>query len=280
VKLAGWTYGYEKMPIEESVAHMASVGFRGLELATGDDHSTPIDTLDDARVDEVARLLDKHRMEAIAVSGLFGLVAPSPAEWEIRQRKFRRAIDVAARLGAPFVALGSGAAPQGWHREQVWTELRRNAMLVAEYACERGVTLALEPHWGAAVERPGDALELLAAVKLPSLRINLDVCHPFALGYDLHSIAQVLVPQAVYAHVCDVRGRHPGDLKLCNPGEGEIDWARWLRLLHDHGFYGWVTVQISVMRRRDPDYEPKRCNEEIYRVLTGAMASAHVPRTG
>ena len=279
MKLGNWTYGYEKMPLEESIAHMASIGYRGVELATGDDYSTPIDTLDDRRVDEIAALLERHRMEPTAVTGLFGLVAPTPTERDERLRKFRRAIEVAARLGAPYVAIGSGAAPQGWHREQVWDELRANAYAVAEYAGEKGVTIALEPHWGAAAERPGDALELLAAVGLPSLRINCDVCHPFALGYDLASIAKILGSRAVYCHVCDVRGRHPGDLQLCNPGEGEIDWGRWLRLLHDEGFQGWITVQISVMRRRGPDYDPKKCNEDIYRVLTEVMASTGVPRT-
>jgi sugar phosphate isomerase/epimerase len=88
-----------------------------------------------------------------------------------------------------------------------------------------------------------------------------------------------MAPHAVYAHVCDVRGRHPGNLKLCNPGEGEIDWGQWLRLLHDHGFQGWIAVQISVMRRGGPDYDARVCNEQIYKVLTDAMASAGVPRT-
>jgi sugar phosphate isomerase/epimerase len=278
VRLGSWTYGYGKLPIEESLAHIAAVGYGGAELATGDDYSTPIDTLDDRRVDEILALFDRHRLVPTAVSGLFGLVATSAAEQQDRMRRFRRAVDVAARLGAPFVAIGSGAAPAGWHREQVWAELRRNAYLVAEYAGEKGVTVALEPHWGAAAERPGDALELLAAVGLPSLKVNVDVCHPFALGYDLASIARILGPQAVYAHVCDVRGRHPGDLQLCNPGEGEIDWSRWLRLLHDAGYQGWITVQISVMRRRSADYDPRASNEAIYRVLTDAMRSAGVPR--
>ncbi len=278
MRLGSWTYGYGKLPIEDSLAHIAAVGYGGAELATGDDYSTPIDTLDDRRVDEILALYDRHRLVPTAVSGLFGLVAPSVAEQQERLRRFRRAVDVAARLGAPFVAIGSGAAPADWHREQVWAEMRRNAYVVAEYAGEKGVTVALEPHWGAAAERPGDALELLAAVGLPSLKINVDVCHPFALGYDLGSIAKILGPHAVYAHVCDVRGRHPGDLQLCNPGEGEIDWPRWLRLLHDTGYQGWITVQISVMRRRSADYDPKASNEAIYRVLSDAMTSAGVPR--
>lgn len=278
MRLGYWTYGYEKMPIEASLEHIASVGYGGVELATGDDYSTPIETLDDRRVDEIAHLLDRHHLEAVCVDAQWGLVAPTPAEWDARWAKFRRSIDVAVRLRAPFVEFGAGKAPEGWHREQVWEALHRNAFQVAEYAAERGVVCALEPHWGAAVERPGDALELLAAVKLPSLRVNLDVCHPFALGYDLASIASVLSPHMVYAHVCDVQGRHPGDLQLVNPGEGEIDWARWLGLLHQHGFYGWVMVQISVMRRRRPDYDPKVAAESTYRVLTDAMDSAGVPR--
>ena len=283
MRLAGWTYSYEKMPLEDSVAHMAAVGFDGLELATGEAYSTPIETLDDRRVDEVRALLDRHRLEPAAVSALWSLTPESDAQWEAEWLRWRRSIEVAARLGAPIVAAGSGAAPPDWPRERVWTTLLRNAGRVAEHAGERGVVVALEPHWGAAVERPGDALELLLAVGRPGLRINLDVCHPYALGYDLESIAAILAPHAVYAHVCDVRGRHPGGPppaghQLVNPGEGEIDWPRWLGLLHRHGHFGWITTQVSVMRRAWPDYEPRAAMEQIYRFLTEAMARAGVPR--
>jgi sugar phosphate isomerase/epimerase len=283
VRIAGWTYSYDKLPIEESIGHMARVGFDGIELATGEAFSTPIETLDDARVDRIGGLLDQHRLAPVAVSALWRLAPPSEAEWEREWPKWRRSIEVAARLGAPFVAAGSGSAPEGWSREQLWDALLRNGRRVADYAAERGVVVAIEAHWGAAVERPGDALELLAAVGSPSLRVNIDVCHPFALGYELESIAAILAQHAVYAHVCDVRGRHPGGPppaghQLVNPGEGEIDWPRWLGLLHQHGFYGWIATQVSVMRRAWPGYDPKACMEEIYRVLTGAMAQAGVPR--
>ena len=38
MRLAGWTYSYEKVPIEESLAHMATVGFDGstIEYQSGE----------------------------------------------------------------------------------------------------------------------------------------------------------------------------------------------------------------------------------------------------
>src|SRR5437867_3485181 len=146
MRLAGWTYSYEKMPLEESLAHMAAVGFDGVELATGDAYSTPIETLDERRVDEGKLLLDQHR--------LWPLATPTEAEWELEWAKWRRSIRVARQLGAPFVACGSGRAPEGWPRERLWATLRRNARRAAEYAAEHGVVVAIEAHWGAAVERP------------------------------------------------------------------------------------------------------------------------------
>lgn len=284
MRLAGWTYSYDRMPIEESIAHIAATGYDGFALATGDSFSTPIDALDDALVDRVRGLAHQHALQPVAVSALWRLATPTEAEWETEWAKWRRSIEVAARLGAPFVDCGSGVAPPGWSRQQLWSALRRNARRIADYAADHGVVVTIEPHWGAAVERPGDVLELLAVVNKPSFRVNLDVCHPFALGYDLESIAAMLAPHMAYAHVCDVRGRHPGGPgqpghQLVNPGEGEIDWPRWLGLLHRHGYYGWLGVQISVMRRAWPDYDPKRCMQEVYGVLIEAMRRAKVPRT-
>src|ERR671937_1193676 len=98
MRLAGWTYSYEKIPLEDSVAHMAAVGFDGLELATGEAHSTPIETLDDRRVDEVRTLLEHHRLEPAAVSALWRLTPPTEADWEAEWPRWRRSIEVAARL--------------------------------------------------------------------------------------------------------------------------------------------------------------------------------------
>jgi sugar phosphate isomerase/epimerase len=278
MRLGSWTHGYGKMPIEESLAHMASVGYDGCELSTGDNYSTPIDTLDDRRIDEIRALYDKHRMVPTAVTSLFGVVAPTEEQWQEQWRKNKLSIDLAVKVGAPFFAFFAGDPPEGMHREQLWEMLRTHVAQIADYAGERGIIAAMEPHWGSAVERPGDIIELIDAVGSPALKINLDVGHPVALGYDLESIAKILGPRAVYAHVCDIRGRYPGDLKLVNVGDGEIDWAKWLGLLHGSGYYGWITVQISHMVSSQPGYDPKAANEKIYQVLTEAMAKAEVPR--
>src|SRR5436190_18862147 len=147
MRLAGWTYSYEKMPIEESIAHMAKVGFDGIELATGELYSTPIETLDDHRVDHVRTLLDRHKLTPVAVSALWRLATPTEAEWELEWAKWQRSIDVAARIGAPLVACGSGQPPEGWPRERLWSALRRNGRRIAGHAAQRGVMVAIEAEW-------------------------------------------------------------------------------------------------------------------------------------
>ncbi|MBM4418846.1 MAG: sugar phosphate isomerase/epimerase [Chloroflexi bacterium] len=283
MRLAGWTYGYDGIPLEESIPHMTRVGYSGFELATGPTHSTPIDTLDAQRVDEVRRIAETHRLPVVAVSALFGFVPGSEADWAPRWANWRRAIDAAAALGAPVVAACSGGPPEGQTRVTYWPAMVRAVREVCAYAADRGIVVAVEPHWAHAIERPGDLLELIDVVGGSTLSVNCDVCHPFSLGYDLASIAATLGKRAAYAHVCDVRGRHPGgpgpaQHQLVNPGEGEIDWERWLRLLHEAGFRGWIATQISAMRRVWPGYDARREMESIYRVLTEAMARAGVPR--
>ena len=209
---AGWTYSYEKMPLEESVAHMASVGFDGVELATGEAYSTPIETLDERRVDEVKAAA--RAPPARAGRGL-GAVAAGAAEpsrvGALEWPKWRRSIEVAARLGAPFVAAAARARPPGRLAARAALDRpcgeRAAGRRVRRRARRRRRDRAALGRGGRAARRRARAD---AAVGLPSLRINLDVCHPFALGYDLESIAAMLGPRAVYAHVCDVRGRHPG----------------------------------------------------------------------
>ena len=60
------------------------------------------------------------------------------------------------------------------------------------------------------------------------------------------------------------------------PGEGDFDYARYLQVMHGLGFAGYVTVEISIMVQRRPDYDPAEVAARSFRTLTRAADVAGV----
>ena len=86
----------------------------------------------------------------------------------------------------------------------------------------------------------------------------------------------LLVPFAVHTDLKDQRGRSP-DHEFLVPGEGDFDFARYLRALDGAGYTGDVTVEISVMVQRRPDYDPAEVAARSNRTLVEAARVSGVP---
>src|SRR5262249_29221968 len=144
---------------------------------------------------------------------------------------------------------------------------------MADYAGSRGVTIAFEPHVGQAVDRPERVAWLIERVGSPHFRLNLDNSHFECMGYALVDYMPAMVPLGVPTHLKDQRGRYP-DHEFVVPGEGSLDFVRYLTLLDQAGYQGAVTVEISVMVQRRPGYDPAEVAARSRRVLTDAAARA------
>lgn len=88
--------------------------------------------------------------------------------------------------------------------------------------------------------RPVPVILITAGV---ALCLNLDLVHPYVLGYDLETIVNLLASHAVFAQVSDARDRNPGHV-FSTPGEGEVDWPTYLKLLKQAGYEGYLMVHM------------------------------------
>jgi sugar phosphate isomerase/epimerase len=79
----------------------------------------------------------------------------------------------------------------------------------------------------------------------------------------------------VHTDLKDQRGRAP-DHEFLVPGEGDFSYARYLRAMQGVGYQGFVTVEISVMVQRRPDYDPAEVARRSFRTLTDAAREADV----
>ena len=273
------TWGMPRVPIDVAVAHCAGLGFDGLELTVIPGWVTDAAGLDAGERRRIRALYDDHGLALCGLSGNTPLLAASVTDHASDMARLRGYLDLAAELQRPggrlTVSTTSGGDPDSW-------ELSKGMLVdrfgeLAQYAQRSGVLIGMEPHVGAALHRPEQALWLLEQVVSPGLTIHFDISHFNVQGMAMEPVIAQLAPHSAHTHVKDERGMAP-DHEFLVPGEGEMDYVRYLKAMQRAGYDGHIVVEISLMVQRRPDYDPLAAATRSYRVLAGAFDDAGIVR--
>lgn len=277
--LAYSTWGMMKTPIEVAVPHCAALGFDGLELTVIPRWTTDAATLDAAARRRIRKLYDDHRIDLCGISGNTPLLADDRAEVQANLARFKGYLDLAAELQHPgerlTVTTTSAGAPEEW--EDLKHTIAERFGEVAAHAERAGAIVGAEPHVGQALHTPEQALWLVQQVNSPAFTIHFDVSHFNVQGMDMDRGIEQLAPISRHTHVKDERGIAP-DHEFLIPGEGEMDYVRYLRGMDRAGYSGYIAVEISIMVQNRPDYDALAAATQSYRVLSQAFEEAGIAR--
>ena len=127
------------------------------------------------------------------------------------------------------------------------------------------------------IDTPEKILQLLELVDSPFLKVNFDISHFDIIGLTIEDTVAALASHTAHTHVKDQRGRVP-NYEFLIPGEGDFDYVSYLKAMQAHGYKGFITVEISVMVQRRPDYDPFAAATLSYETLSRAFIEAGVPR--
>jgi sugar phosphate isomerase/epimerase len=261
------------------VAHCAALGFDGLELTVIPGWTTDAAELDAGERRRIRALYDDHRLELCGLSGNTPLLTSDMAEHAKNMAQLRGYLDLASELQRPgerlTVSTTSGGGPDDWDRVRAMLVDRFGEL--AQYARNAGVLIAMEPHVGAALHRPEQALWLLEEVDSPGLTIHFDISHFNVQGMAMEPVIAQLAPHSAHTHVKDERGLAP-DHEFLIPGEGEMDYVRYLTAMRRAGYDGHIVVEISLMVQRRPGYDALAAASQSYLVLARAFEIAGITR--
>jgi sugar phosphate isomerase/epimerase len=280
MKLSYSTWGMQTTPIDVAVRHCAALGFDGLELTVIPGWPTDAATLDAFERQRIRSLYDDAGIELCGISGNVPLLLASMADADANEARFRTYLDLAAELQQPgerlIVTTTTGGVPADW-------ESRKNEVIdrvgrLAEYADRNGVMIGIEPHVGAALHRPEDVVWLVEQIGSPGLTIHFDISHFNVQGIPMEASVAMLAPLSLHTHVKDERGIAP-DHAFLIPGEGEMDYPRYLTLMRDAGYDGHIVVEISLMVQARPDYDALAAATQSYDVLSRAFETAGIERS-
>jgi sugar phosphate isomerase/epimerase len=277
--LAFSAWAMRDLPLEQQLDIVAHAGYVGICLVS-DPHFNSLDPANTSPAERrrVRALLDSNNLALTAIAGHANPLEPDPSVRHANLDRIRAGLDLAADLAGPngpppLVSMGYGT-PETYAADR--EALAQRFSELAQHAATTGGVLALEPHVGQAMDLPEKVEWLMQAVDSPHFRLNLDNSHFEVMGRAMDEYVPMLVPYAVHTDLKDQRGRSPAHEFLV-PGEGDFEYARYLRALETAGYAGYLTIEISVMVQRRPDYDPAEVAARSFRTVVEAAREVSVP---
>jgi sugar phosphate isomerase/epimerase len=137
--------------------------------------------------------------------------------------------------------------------------------------------VGIEPHVGSALHLPDHALWMVDQVGSDALTLHFDISHFNVQGLPMDEVVAQLAPHSKHTHVKDERGVTP-EFEFLIPGEGDMDYVQYLKLMDAAGYDGHIVVEISLMVQRRPDYDALAAATRSYEVLSAAFEEAGIAR--
>ncbi len=273
------TWGMPTVPIDVSIAHLAFLGFDGIELTIIQRFTTELSTLDSAERKRIASLLDEHNLALPAIAAHSNLMDVDVESHKRNMWRLKGGVDLAIDLaqGDNIAAVNTttGGKPGEWDTKKDFLCERVGELV--DYAASKGVIIAMEPHIGAIIDTPAKVLELLEIIDSPYLKVNFDISHFDIVGMSTEETVSALAPVSVHTHVKDQRGISP-DFEFLIPGEGEFDYVDYLKAMQQHGYDGFITAEVSFMVQARKDYDPLAAADLTYKTLSKAFVDADIAR--
>jgi sugar phosphate isomerase/epimerase len=278
MKLAFSSNAYLRYPIDETIARIAALGYRGIEVLADVPHAWPAGLLPVQR-DAIRKSLDRHNLTISNVNAFMmnaiadprqpywhpSWIDPDPHYRAIRREHTKRALQLAVDIGAPHITTEPGGPlepGQSWQSgaDMFYEEL----MPCIEVAETLGVPLLIEPEPGLLIERFDQYLEFVDRIDSPQVGLNFDIGHAYCVDEDPQDWIAKMQSHTRHYHLEDIAATRVHQHLV--PGRGAIDFPATLAAIQQTGYNGWLTVELYPYID-DPDAAAREAREFLLQYL-------------
>ena len=246
-------------PWRQVLKDCAEAGYRGIELG-------PVGFMPE-NPSELGEALDEFGLSLIG--GVVFRPFHDPGQWLDVVDGAERTCKALASHGARHLLLIDSISPRraptagrADEAEQMdkaeWTAFRNRIVTIARMGAEvYGLTVGIHAHAGGFIDFEPELERLLDEVDPEVLKICFDTGHHSYAGFDPVAFMRRHMDRISYVHFKDIDpvvkadaiARRTGFYDacgqgiFCNLGKGDVDFPAVRRLLLDHGFTGWCTVE-------------------------------------
>lgn len=267
------TNGFTCHRLRDALEVIAGLGFRAVALTLDHGALDPYDDATPERAESIAAWLAEHDLLPIVETGARfildpwrlhwpTLLSPNPTQRHRRIDFLKRSIDLAVRLGAPVVSFCTGTAETDEPLDALDDRLVGGLRVLARYAAERDVVLALEPEPTMYVHDMVGYRRIQEKVGEPWVRLTLDVGHAHLTEDSAVETVRRFFREIVNVHL---EGMHRFRHEHLLPGEGDLDLPAVIAVLREGGYKGSANLELS--RHAHMAVEAARRAVEFFRPL-------------
>ena len=237
---------FYRRPIVDILGAVREAGFHQIEVCSFPAH---LDYHDTAAVERAARCLREWEIDPVSFHAPFAdridITSLDPAVREAAVSELLRACEAAVRLGCTHVVLHPGPEREGRPPEEEFLQHMHHASeslnRVAARCCQLGIHLLLENMLAHLLfGRVSDMLYLLGEIQNCDVGTCLDTGHAH-LARELDLVIQKLSGHLKMVHVNDNHGHRDDHLP---PGDGSIDWPKFIDDLRRADFHGVLVLEL------------------------------------
>lgn len=264
--VAGHTLGTPGMSVPAALRLFRDAGLQAAEIIWQDDYSAGIPERGAQELlDTIKRESAEYGMSVCCLTPyMTALNSVDSAERRNDRDRFRRCLDDAAFLGARRVRVYAGdyRPEQLALRKEKWDHLVESLSLLATYAAEREIVLAVENHFNTMALTAQEAADLMKAVQHPAVGILYDQANlTFTHSEEADEAVDLQAPWIAHAHVKDLefvdreRAFSASSVAVVSGeeravrsravGDGEMDWADIIRRLNEIGYEGYLSLEYE-----------------------------------
>jgi len=249
--------GFAEDEVKATLQNARGIGYRLMEIHGPMTWS--VEAVDAFDLASIRQALDAAGMRCAGIysPGWGGCDAEDVAE---HARAIAQCARLARQLGGDHVT-STGASDRGEEGalERVADCVGR---VLDELPDDTPVRLALEPHYGNALQQLDDFRRILKRFGDPRVGVCVDTGHFHSAGVDTVALIHELGPRIYNVHLKDHLGTESVGI-----GRGEIDLGAILEALRETGYAGDLTVELEV---EDPQNLP-RYTQEAYVYIKGLL---------
>jgi L-ribulose-5-phosphate 3-epimerase len=227
------------LPLRRGLAEAARLGVPGVQVDAAGDLSP--NELSQSGRREFRHLLRGHNLELTALGCPLARGLDAAEDQQPRLEHVRKVLALSFDLGPRLAVVQAGAvsdepdSPRG-------ARLRDSLLTVGRFGDRVGARLALET----GLESGAALASFLRDLDTGGLGANLDPANLLEHGFDPYDSGRALQGRILHSHAKDVRRCSSSQAAREVPlGQGDIDWVKYVGVLEEVGYRGWLIVECE-----------------------------------
>ena len=246
-----------KMPVEERLAHIRSLGFTCGHLAPAmvlGDYSVADEALTPGYAMYLKKLFAQNELDCAVLGCYLNLANPNKEQLDKITHRYMAHIRFASLLGCGVVGTETGAPNETYtpvpecHSEEAFQTFITNLRPVVEYAEKMGVIIGIEPVYQHIVYDARRARTMLDTIQSPNLQIILDPVNLLDISnYEkaeevVEEAIELLGPDVAVVHIKDFKVKD-GRLLSVGAGLGQMNYTSLMRFMKERKPFIHATLE-------------------------------------